>query len=237
MASIYHEMEQIATSGSRLLFGVSLGRDTACMLHLFATQAKRVNPNFKMSDHAFLHWSPYLEMLPYQARHLQFIRDQYKIDIDVRPDPTGWLMKGITKIAQERDHVIDLFKADFMCVGYRMDESLQRRGMLKRHENGMDPKVREAYPLRTWTSRIIDSYVRTNKIRLAPEYAYGLRDCRDHRGIRSVWLRDVIGETDFKSACAQDPQIEIDYIRFKHVYDKVCQESNGNLNEQDEEAN
>lgn len=211
MPSIYYEADQIATSGSRLLFGVSLGRDTAAMLHLMSTRVK-----FK--DHAFVHWTPYLEMLPYQARLLNAIQVRYGIKVDVRPDPRSWLMKGIRSIADERDACIDKYGADFMCVGYRMDESLQRRGMLKRHTTGMDPKVREAYPLRSWTRPIMSKYIESNRIQLAPEYSYGLRDCRNHRGMRAVWLREIIGEADFRAAVEQDPQVEIDYVRNFPIY-------------------
>lgn len=230
MPSIYHETHQIAASGSKLLFGVSLGRDTACMLHLFKEHAPKLSKGFDIREHAFVHWTPYDKMIPYQARLLQVIQDRYGIIVDVRPDPVNWAMKGIRSIAEERDACIEHYQAKYMVMGYRMDESLQRRGMLKKHTDGLNDKLHEAYPLRSWTSRITDTFVKTNRIQLAPEYAYGLRDCRNHRGMKAVWLRKFIGEADYQAAVAQDPQVEVDYVRNLPIFEQ------GLLQEEDSDS-
>ena len=206
MPGVYHETDAIIkkTATGRLLFMVSLGRDTACFLDLFS---KRTT----LARHAFVHYTAYETMLPYQARHLAYLEKRYKISVDVRPDPRS-IAFGLAGVAEERDMLLEKYGCMYQVLGYRMDESLQRRGMLKRFSDGMDDKTRECYPLRSWTSRITDAYVRTNHVLLAPEYSYGFRDSRNHRGQKALLLR-AISEEDYLAAIAQDPQIEVDYVR------------------------
>lgn len=205
MPGILHEVDCIAASGEKLLMAVSLGRDTACFMHALSKKVR-------MQDHAYFHYTTYCTMLPYHARQLRAIEDRYGIGVEVRPDPRS-LASGIVGVAEDRDYLLDKHGCGLCVLGYRMDESLQRRGMLKRHTDGIDRKTRECYPLRSWTSRITDAYVRTHRIPLAPEYALGMRDMPTHRGTKAVILRHWISEEDYQAAIAQDPQVEVDYVR------------------------
>lgn len=210
MPGIFHEADAIAATGEKLLFGVSLGRDTACLLHVLSSRVK-------LTEHAFYHYSSYLSMLPYHARLLECIEARYGIHIEVRPNPRTFGLKG-TSLAKDRDAMLAHYDCKLAVLGYRMDESLQRRGMLKQYADGINRKSSECYPLRAWTSRITSAYVRTHNIRLAPEYSMGLRDMSEHRGARSVILRHYISEADYQAAIAQDPQVEIDYVRYAHKH-------------------
>ena len=208
MPGIYHETDQIIrrAGDGRLLFMVSLGRDTACFLDLFSRRTE-------LSRHAFVHYTAYETMLPYQARHLAYLEKRYGISVEVRPDPRS-LSAGLAGVAEERDMLLDRHGCCLQVLGYRMDESLQRRGMLKSLTDGISDKLRECYPLRSWTPRITDAYVKSNKILLAPEYSWGFRDCRNHRGLKAVLLHDMSYE-DYVAAVKQDPHIEVDYVRYR----------------------
>lgn len=213
MSSVYHEAECIArrvSEGARLLFFVSCGRDSSCILELMSKY-------IDMSRHVYVHYTPYETVLPYQSRHLDYLSRRYKIDIQTRPDPRSIAYK-LRGVAEDRDMLLDQHGCSLCVLGYRMDESLQRRGMLKSKTTGIDDKVRECYPLRAWTSRITDAFVKTRRIPLAPEYKYGFRDCRNHRGLKAVLLRQI-SEEDYLAAVAQDPQIEVDYVRHAHRWD------------------
>lgn len=211
MPSIYHEADCIAKTGSRLLFGVSLGRDTACFLNVLAARVD-------LSKHAFYHYSSYWTLLPYQQRQLVAIEKLYSINIEVRPDPNSYIIKGLRTFAEDRALQLKEKNCDLVVLGYRMDESLQRRGMLKQYSDGINWKSKECYPLRSWTSRITDAYVKANRIALAPEYSYGVHDMTEHRQGRAVFLRHYISEADYQAAIAQDPQVEIDYVRYAHKH-------------------
>lgn len=196
------EASAIASDGRFLAFSVSLGRDTAVMLDMMS----RITD---FSKARFFHWSYYPVMLPYHARYLSMIEKRYGIKVDVftRPDQ----LEGQ---AEFRDAYLKQYSCGLCLMGCRMDESLQRRGMLKSLENGTDEKRHYAYPLRSMTQKTEKAYLFRHKIPLQPEYALGLRhDMQEHRGDRSWILRHCISEADYQAAIRQDINVEIDYAR------------------------
>ena len=109
---------------------------------------------------------------------------------------------------------MDKHQCSLALFGYRMDESLQRRGMLKKFTDGIDYVRKWAYPMRSFTRKTIRGYVNSNKIPLSPEYNAGFNhDFPEHRGMASMILRHFISEEDYQAAVAQDPNIERDYVR------------------------
>lgn len=193
-----------------------MGRDSAVMLSLMS----------KLTDlgrHKFFFWSRFPEMLPYQRRYMSMLERRYGITIDIRlwPEMCGKKQGEAVKEYMEQNG------CSLCCFGYRMEESLQRRGMLKALENGIDEKRHWAYPLRSFTKPKIRAYVRANRIPLAPEYNFGLkRDLNDFRSMNAVYLRDVIGEEDYQAAIRQDPAIEIDYMRCtRNDAEKIVEEA------------
>lgn len=200
---LYNEAKAIAATGGRLAFATSAGRDSAVMLHVMSrfTDLKR---------HAFFHWTPYPEVLPYQKRYLETVERKYGISIETR------LCCGVTKTKQIdfTNAFLDENGCGFCLFGFRMDESLQRRGMLKKFEDGMDRERRWAYPLRSWTHPKVKAYAKAFRIPLNIEYCMGMdHDMGNHRGMRAYYLRHFIGEEDYQCAIRQDPNVEIDYVR------------------------
>lgn len=201
--SLLHEAKAIASHGGRLAFAVSTGRDSAVMLALMSkfTDLKR---------HKFFFWSRFADVLPFQRRYISMLEKRYGITIDVRlwPELTG------SKQSDFVSSYIEENGCSLCCFGYRMDESLQRRGMLKALENGIDNKRKWAYPLRSFTKPKVKAYVKAHRVPLTIEYNMGLnRDMNEFRSMNAVYLREVIGEEDYQCAIRQDPNIEIDYMR------------------------
>lgn len=203
---MYHEAKCIAAFGGRFAFGVSLGRDFAVLIHIMS----------KLTDlrkHAFFHWSKYPKMLPYQARYLSMLEKMYgfKAEVQIWPECKGKKQPEVITEFMERNGCS-------LCIqGMRMDESLQRRGMLKGFEDGIDYVRKYGYPLRRWTAKTIRGYVTANKIPLSIEYSLGYKhDFQDHRNGRAFVLRHQISESDYQAAIAQDPNVEIDYVRFSN---------------------
>lgn len=200
---MFHEAKCIANFGGRLAFGVSLGRDFAVVLHV-------MNKLTNLKEHAFFYWSKYPKMLPYQERYLNLIEKMYgfKAEVQIWPECKGLKQPAVISEFMERNGCS-------LCVqGFRMDESLQRRGMLKSLTDGIDYQRKYGYPLRRWTAKTIRGYVTANKIPLSIEYSLGYKhDFQDHRGARAYVLRHQISEEDYQAAIAQDPNVEIDYVR------------------------
>lgn len=213
--SLLHEAKAVASFGGRLAFAVSMGRDSAVMLALMS----------KLTDlrkHAFFFWSRFPELLPYQRRYFNAMEKRYGIHIDIRLWPESY--KG--KQGEFVREYMEQNGCSLCCFGYRMDESLQRRGMLKALEDGIDRVRNWAYPLRSFTKPKIRAYVKEHRVPLAPEYQFGLkRDLNDFRSMNAVYLRHVIGEEDYQAAIRMDPSIEVDYMRCtRHQEDTDAEE-------------
>lgn len=206
------EAINIANSDKKLAFAISLGRDSAVMLHMMASLI-----DFK--KHSFFHWTPYKEILPYHLRYIKIIEKKYDIKINVYQRPES------LKINQTefREAYLKDNSCDLMIMGCRMDESLQRRGMLKHIETGIDEKTHIAYPLRSMTQKQIKAYVKSNRLILQPEYSFGIRDMADFRGGRAWVLRHCISEEDYQCAIKQDMNVEIDYVRVKNIEDAISE--------------
>lgn len=202
-AKYFHEAKSIASFGGRLCFAVSLGRDCACMLDIMSHLTD-------MKKHAYFTWSFYPKLLPYQARYVAMLEKRYGINIEIHLNPQ------LTKTKQ-MDFVVDFMdkhQCSLALFGYRMDESLQRRGMLKKFTDGIDYQRKWAYPMRSFTRKTIRGYVKSNRIPLNPEYNFGVEhDYQEHRGDRAFMLRHFISEEDYQAAISMDPNVEIDYVR------------------------
>ena len=200
---ITFEAQQIAGSGCRLAFAISTGRDSAVMLHLMSRF-------IDLRKQAFFFWSHYPEMLPYQRRYIETVEKRYGISIEVRV----WCEKFGVNQREFTDGFLDSNGCGLCLFGYRMDESLQRRGMMSKFTDGIDRERRWAYPLRSFTKPKVRQYAKAFRLPLSIEYAMGMdRDMGNHRGIRAFYLRHFIGEEDYQCAIRQDPNIEIDYVR------------------------
>ncbi len=197
------EAKAVANFGGRLCFAVSLGRDSAVMLHMMS----------KLTDlkkHYCFYWSQYPEILPYQERYLSIVERLYGIRVNV------FLWPDLLKVKQA-DAVRGILEREgcsLACFAYRMDESLQRRGMLKSLTDGIDRKRKWAYPLRSFTRKSVRAYCQSNGVPLNIEYKIGLpHDMLTHRGCNALILRHFISEEDYQAAIRQDPNVEIDYVR------------------------
>lgn len=203
-ARIFTEAKAVAALGCRLAFSFSLGRDSAVMLHL-------MNRLTDVSAHKFFTWTHLPRLLPYQVRYLEQVESKYGISVDVRVHPED---VGSKQAAFVADYLTEN-ACDFALFGYRMDESLQRRGMINKFKDGIDHARRWAYPLRSFTRKTIRAYAKSEHVPLPIEYSTGLinRDMATFRGLNAFVLRHYVSEEDYQAAVSMDPNIEIDYVR------------------------
>ena len=210
----FSEARAIANYGGRLAFAVSLGRDSSVMLHLM----KRFTD---LKNHFFFYWSQYPEVLPYQEKYLKLLEHTHGININVFIWPE--LLK--VKQADAVREILEKRGCSLCCFGYRMDESLQRRGMLNKLTDGIDHARKWAYPLRSFTKRTVRGYAEANRVPLNIEYRIGLtHDMLSHRGVNAMILRHFVSESDYQAAIRQDRNVEIDYERLindEEAWDKV----------------
>lgn len=196
MFGIKYPVEQInlKTTGKILAF-ISRGRDAAVMTHLLT---KSVDP----SRLVFVHLWHYPD-LEYQKKQIALWERFFGIKIHLEmAEEVVAMVDGKKSISfgEMRDIVKNKYGAKWSAYGYRMDENMGRRALLKPHADGIHYAQETLYPLRQFNQKTVNAYAIKNRIPLAVEYKYGLRDISIFDGAAARWLRDTYPD-DFERAC------------------------------------
>lgn len=75
------------------------------------------------------------------------------------------------------------FEVEWICTGYRRDESLSRRGAMAKAPEGIDLKYKKIYPVANFSAKQILAYCKLYKFPLPLTYSLGAE--------RSVWVPDA----------------------------------------------
>ena len=202
MPSLAFPSERIrdTTSGGIVVF-VSRGRDAATMAHVLLATVPRDRLTFVNL------W--YYPDLAYQQAQLAAWERLFGVEIKRHPAEEVEAIHGgkqSLSFGDVREWIRAKYGAEWCAYGYRMDESLARRALLKPHLDGIHYAQKTAYPLRQFNHAMVLGYVKRHRIPLAPEYAAGFRDISIFDGDSARWLRDTY-PNDFNRACAWDPQL------------------------------
>ena len=85
----------------------------------------------------------------------------------LQPVPTSFRRK--LQHADIYEYVRNITSSDWVIFGHRMDESLQRRGMIRR-DRGVITHLRKVYPLWNWTAPDVYHYIKSAKIPAPEQY-------------------------------------------------------------------
>ena len=186
-----------ATDGIIVAF-LSRGRDAATM----ASVLTQVIPRERL---VFVNlW--YYPDLAYQTRQLDAWERFFEIKIHRHPAQEVEAIAGghqSLTFGDVREWIRAKYGAKWVAYGYRMDESLARRALLKPHPDGIHYAQMTLYPLRQFAKRHCIEWCKLKRIPLAPEYRYGMRDISIFDGDAARWLRDTYPD-DYERACRFD---------------------------------
>lgn len=208
MPSLAFPAERIrdTTTGNIVVF-VSRGRDAATMAHVLT----QVVPKDRLT---FVNlW--YYPDLAYQQKQLAIWEKFYGIQIHRHPAEEAAAVHGQKQeltFGQVREWIRTKYSAEWVAYGYRMDESLARRALLKPHLDGIHYAQKTLYPLRQFNKATVLAYSKRHKIPLAPEYQHGYRDISIFDGDTARWLQTHYPD-DFTRACAWDPLLQAKAVR------------------------
>ncbi len=165
--------------------GVSLGKDSVCMLDLCCKNFKNV--------HAFFMY--FCKGLKFQEDYIKYLEDRYQIEIMRIPH---WMLGTCYAGGLYRDtnfltdtcqnitikdvelYISSITGTDWFCYGMMMCESIERNAMIK--ASGVIDEVHHViYPLAEWSPAKVKQYLLNNNIRLSPEYRYAKRSIGDLR--------------------------------------------------------
>lgn len=208
MRDIYQNIRTIAAQVDQAIVLFSCGKDSTVMLDLFAAYMK--------GKITVVHLY-YVKGLEFHEQIIRHYQQKYGIEIQQHPHPEVAVMDRRSKanhasISQGDAFLRERYEISFLAYGYRKDESLERRGMLKHTENGIDWKFRKLYPLAEWKQADIEKYVKARKLLQSPEYAWGYRDIHVFKGEPLLWIKSRYPE-DYERIVARFPHIEGELLR------------------------
>lgn len=216
MRQLLASVKAIADSSidSCLLF-FSGGRDSIVMLDLF----NRFLPGKFIP--IFLY---FVKGLEFQEKTLRYYEEKYGIEIkrEVHWDCSAYMrqsghkMKAL-KAGNCEKYLRDKYNIPFISLGYRKDESLQRRGHLGSlaKTNYIDWKYKKLFPVADWLASDMDAYVKSRKLLLPIEYQNGYRNIDQFKGPALLYVKNSYPD-DYKKIIMEYPIIEAEAFRMEH---------------------
>jgi len=194
-----------------VIVALSGGKDSLACMDLCASTFERV-------EAFFMYLVPGLECA---ERPIKIVEKRYGIKVLRIPhwSLSHYLRYGLLRAPNYRamlapqitandveTHVRSKLAADWIVYGHRMDESLQRRGMLHAID-GCWTKFRRIYPLWDWKSRDVFAYLKARKIAL-PGLTHGnLPSGFDLEPRSLLWMKQFAPD-DYKRVLTAFPYAE-----------------------------
>lgn len=196
--------------------GLSLGKDSVCMLDLCCRNFKYVYP-------FFMH---FVKGLKFQEDYIAYLENRYRVTVIRVPH---WMLgtcylagcyRDTNSVTDQSCNItikdVERYVAmetgtDWFCYGHMMCESLERNAMIK-HSGQIDEIRHVIYPLAEWSPGKVIQYLQNRKIKLAPEYKYTKRSIGD---LRPEYL-DVMREhfpDDYETVKRIFPYVEAHHAR------------------------
>lgn len=174
-----------ATLTQSVNVGVSLGKDSVCLLDLCVKNFRNVYPFFMY----------FVRGLSFQESYIRYLEDRYQVGITRLPHwmlgtcycgglyrETNFLTDSCPNITitDVEDYLTDETGTPWFAYGMMMCESIERNAMIK-HNGEVDEEHHRIYPLAEWNPKKSFQYLKNHGIRLSPEYRYAKRSIGDLR--------------------------------------------------------
>jgi 3'-phosphoadenosine 5'-phosphosulfate sulfotransferase (PAPS reductase)/FAD synthetase len=166
----------------------------------------------------FLYIVPGLE---FQEKTLRYYEARYGIEIkrEAHWDISAYLKqagKG-TKVLRAGDteqYLRKKYDCPWIALGYRKDESLQRRGHLGglAKTSYIDHEYKKIFPVADWLESDMKAWVKTKKLLLPPEYSRGFRNIDQFKGPAASYIATQYPE-DWQRIITAFPLVESELYR------------------------
>ena len=174
-----------ATLTQSVNVGVSLGKDSVCLLDLCVKNFMHVYPFFMY----------FVKGLQFQENYIRYLEERYHVEIIRLPH---WMLgtcycAGLFRdqnfitdtcpnitIKDIEDYMTEETGTPWFAYGQMMCESIERNAMIK-HNGEVDEENKRIYPLAEWNPKKVFQYLANHNIQLAPEYRYAKRSIGDLR--------------------------------------------------------
>ena len=210
-----------ATITQSVNVGVSLGKDSVCLLDLCVKNFHNVYPFFMY----------FVKGMEFQENYIRYLEDRYQITIRKLPHwmlgtcycgglyrDQNFLTDGCPNISIRdiEDFLIDENGCDWFAYGQMMCESIERNALIK-SLGEVDEVNHRIYALAEWTPAKVKRYLTNHQIQLAPEYRYAKRSCGDLRPENLTVIREHFPD-DYEIIKRIFPYIEV--TEMKNEFEK-----------------
>lgn len=210
MVDLYSSVQYVADNiKSRIAILYSTGEDSSVLFHVMLKYFSKdqIVPVFLYS----------CKELSYKNNFIKEIEKLYGINIEYHLDYNvsdllrreGYKVKKISygtmlqSIRQEYD-------CEYVAIGWVKGESMGRACAMKTYNNGIDWRDKKLFPLHEWNKKDIRTYIKRNKISLAPECYCGFRNIDIFSGKTLLWLKHSHPE-DYKAWVKTYPMSEAEF--------------------------
>lgn len=174
-----------STVTQSVVVGVSLGKDSVCMLDLCCRNFRYVHPFFMY----------FVKGLQFQESYIRYLEERFGLEILKIPH---WMLGTCYLGGFYRDqnfitdscpnigikdvelYLEDYFGCRWFAYGQMMCESIERNAMIK-SVGQVDEINHRIYPLAEWSPKKVKQYLANRQIQLGPEYRYSKRSLGDLR--------------------------------------------------------
>lgn len=209
---LFGAIQAMADGVDHCLLYFSGGRDSIAMLDL----AHRFMPCKFTAVFLYI-----VKGLEFQERTLRYYERKCGIEIKREPhwDVSVYLkqmgqVKKIITCEKHEKYLKRKYNEPWIMLGYRKDESLQRRGHLGSlsKTNYIDWRHHKLFPLSAWLSKDVDAYIKMRKLLLPPEYRYGYRNIDQFKGDAAIYIKNTYPD-DWEKIIAKFPLVEAEIVR------------------------
>jgi 3'-phosphoadenosine 5'-phosphosulfate sulfotransferase (PAPS reductase)/FAD synthetase len=153
----------------------------------------------------------FVKDLSIKQKIITYYEKRWNVKIEQRPHPRALNLKQSKKKYKMSDVEKSLraeFNISWIIDGAKKTDSMARRGLMARLQDGVDERNLKIYPLADWNDTKVMAYIKLNRLMLPLEYNHGFeRDFNVPTISKLVYLKNNFNE-DYKKIIAEFPDLE-----------------------------
>jgi len=152
----------------------------------------------------------FVKGLAIKQRIIEYYENRWQVKIEQRPHPRALNLKSAKKyrMADVERSLRAEFNISWIIDGAKKTDSMARRGMMAKLQDGIDERNRKIYPLADWNDPKVMAYIKLNRLMLPVEYQHGFkRDFNVPTIEKLVYLKNNF-PADYEKILAEFPQLE-----------------------------